>query len=513
MKSEPKRNQLTTGILFLCILAVRLLPVVYLYLASYQGLFIAGDADALLYLRGAQEILANGTNQFNFFPPLNFLFIAFFLYLAQGNIIAPMLALSGIGWITVIGIYLIAKKLFGERSARVAAVVSGFYPNFIFFGISFYSETLAILFIVWSVFLLIWFFRKRTILSLMWAGILWGLASFSRGGLNYFSLFIAGVISFNFVKAGNRFSIKPAGVFLLAMAAIVVILSSSIPEQLGSTSLGSKSGIGSVIHGANRMIVCCTDYGNIRGNIFYFINNCREAWPPGSQLDMLELFKLPTGQMYAKLFKFIAEDPFIYINNSLIKVSNFWAPNQYIIHYIKTRFGPVNNPLANAGCFIIAVIYVGVVCGGLLGLASSRDPLRPLFFSFIVFYCLLIFLTVGNSKLRLPLMPFFIIYCAHVIASWGDHFRERVLAHRWVLLVVLLFLANSIYKYQEIRLSPREIQVQEIELCNQLGFPKTALYLIEHPQKKFAYSIIEKARLTRAKAMAQKKLSESHDAK
>jgi 4-amino-4-deoxy-L-arabinose transferase-like glycosyltransferase len=518
MKTEPKRNQRTTGILFLCILVVRLIPAVYLYMVNHQGLIIAGDRDALFYLGGAQEILASGTNQFSFFPPLNFLFIAFFLYLAQGNVIAPMLALSVIGWITVIGIYLIARDLFSERAARIAAVVSGLYPNFIFFGFTFYAETLAIFFIVWSFFLLIHFSRRGTVATLIAAGVLWGLASLSRGGLNYFSLFIAGVISLNPVKAENRFSIKPAAIFLLAMVSTVTILSSVIPEQLGSTSLGSKSGIGSIIHGANRLIVCCTDYGNVRGDIFYSINKCEEAWPAGSQLDMMELIKLPAGQMCAKLFKFIAEDPYIYLKNSLIKLSNFWSPNQYVIHYIKIRFGPGNNPLANAVCFIIAALYVGVVCGGLLGVASSRDPLRPFFISFIVFYCLLIFVTVGNSKLRLPLMPFFIIYCAYCISCLVDGSLRAGLRHKWLMIIILMFLGNSIYKYREIRLSPAEIDVRRIELCNALGFPKTALYLIDQGKKfayakRFTYSAIEQERLNRAKAMAQKKLSESHAAK
>jgi hypothetical protein len=510
MKPATNKKQRATGILFLCILVVRLIPAVYICVTKWQGPIIAGDADALLYLGGAQEILAHGTNQFNFFPPLNFLFIAFFLYVAQGNVIAPMLALSVVGWITVIGIYLITKDLFGERAARIAAVVSGIYPNFIFFNLSFYAETLAIFFIIWSVFLLIRFYRTHARVPLILAGILWGLASLSRGGLNYFSLFIAGCITLH-PAGGHRFSWKPAGSFLMAVAFSFFILSSLLPEKLGSTALGSKSGIGSVIHGANRLIICCTDYGNVRGNIFYAINNCREAWPPGSQLDMQELFKLPAVKLYEKLFTFIAENPVVYIKNSLIKISNFWSPNQYVIFFAKNRFGIGNSRLIDALCFIIAAVYVAVVCGGILGVASSRDPLRPVFIAFILFYCLLIFFTVGNTKLRLPLMPFFIIYCAYCVASGIDSLREKVRSQRWVLLVLLLFLGNSFYKYQDIRLSPAEIRVQKVELCNQLGFPQTALYLLEHDNG-FSYSARDRERLNRAESAARRKLSETHAA-
>ena len=89
---------------------------------------------------------------------------------------------------------------------------------------------------------------------------------------------------------------------------------------------------------------------------------------------------------------------------------------------------------------------------------------------------------------------------------------KKAFSTNWVCIIILLFLGNSIYKYKEIMLSPAEIQVQKIELCNQLGFFKTALYLLEH-DKGSSHSAIEKERLSRAEAAARKKLSESHDAK
>jgi len=42
---------------------------------------------------------------------------------------------------------------------------------------------------------------------------------------------------------------------------------------------------------------------------------------------------------------------------------------------------------------------------------------------------------------------------------------------------MVIFLCNGIYKYREIALSPAERTVRKIELCNELGFCRTALYL------------------------------------
>jgi hypothetical protein len=247
--------------------------------------------------------------------------------------------------------------------------------------------------------------------------------------------------------------------------------------------------------------------------MFYDINNCKEQWPPGSQLYSDELMQEDTFSILSKLTVFVLHDPLIYLKNSFLKLSCFFSPNQIILFFVKTRFDSVHPVATGAVCLGISLLYILIICGGLLGIAFSRDPFRPVFISFIIFYCLLVFFTVGNSKLRLPLMPFFILYCAYFLSHIKDGMCRKAVSHKWSIILVLIFLCNSIYKYPELLLSPAEISVQEIELCNQLGFPKTALYLIEHPKKRFAHSAIEKERLNRAKAMAQKKLSESLDAK
>ncbi len=54
-------------------------------------------------------------------------------------------------------------------------------------------------------------------------------------------------------------------------------------------------------------------------------------------------------------------------------------------------------------------------------------------------------------------------------------------------------------------LSPTEIQVQKIELCNQLGFPKTALYLYEK-NKNYMFTNDQKKRLEAAEDAARERL-------
>lgn len=507
-----ERKHVVKSILFLCLLLIRIIPVLYFCRAGRIGVEAAGEMDALLYLSGAREILATGTNQFNFFPPLNFLFIAACLYFAHGEVIGPLIAIAILGWLTVIGIYLLTKDLFGEKTAIIAAIIGGIYPDFIFYGSTFYPETLAVFFMVFSFLMLVKYFYSQRLIDIVLGGILWGLASLTRGGLHYFSILIASAIFINHFKGRSKFSLKPAVVFFLVTYGTFLAFASIIPETQGSTSLGSKSGIGSIIHGANRLIVCSTDYGNVRGNIFYDINKCGEKWPAGSQIDMLELFKLDTAQMYLKVIEFIASDPATYIKNSFIKLSNLWAPhtNPYLIFYIKARLEQGYPLFSEAACFMISFMYVIIVCGGLWGISIAKEPFRPLSIAFIIFYCIMIFLTVGNSKLRLPLMPFFIIYCSYFIACLQDGRWKTALSNKVVAILILIFLVNSIYKYQEIRLSPAEILVQKIELCINLGFPKTALYFLEN-SKKHSYTDTQSKRLQNAKASVSERLKKHTD--
>ena len=503
---------MVAGITFFIILLIRIIPVLFISMFSSKGFIDTGHADPLLYFRGAQAMLQTGSNPFPFFPPLNFLFITAFLYLGKGSPIIPIAALAVVGWLTVIGIYFLAKDLFGYKVALIAVVISGLYPNFIFYAFNFYSETLTIFWIVFAFLMISRYFQTNKSYYLVLSGILWGMASQTRGGLHYFALFIGLVLIMHCSRQGWKAVFQQITLFfIITYLTIFTVGKATFPIQ-GEFSLNSKSGLGSLIHGANRITTSCSDYGDVRGDIFYAINHCKENWPAGSQLYSDELMQSDTFTILKKFAAFVFQDPVTYLKNSLRKLSCFFSPNQIIIYYTKIAFKSVNEFTIDSVCLGLSLLYIFIICGGLWGMFLSRDIFRPIFITFIIFYCVLIFLTVGNSKLRLPLMPFFIIYFSYFITCLQDGRWKTALSNKVTAILILIFLANSIYKYQEIRLSPREIQVQKIELCNQLGFPKTALYLIDQG-KKFAYSAIEKERLNRAKAMAQKKLSESHDAK
>jgi len=71
---------------------------------------------------------------------------------------------------------------------------------------------------------------------------------------------------------------------------------------------------------------------------------------------------------------------------------------------------------------------------------------------------------------------------------------------------MVIFLCNGIYKYREIALSPTERTVRKIELCNELGFYRTALYLYNNLSASNRFTANQTDRLKAAQMNAISKL-------
>ena len=497
-----------TPYIFLSILFVRTLPLIGLYVFRGNAVFNTAEADPLLYLGGAQSILASGINVFPFFPPLNFLFIAGLLHLGGGNVVVPVLVTACVGWLSVVMLYFLARELFDERTALITAILAGFYPNFIFYGMNLYPETLAIFFITCSFFLLVKYFKTHRLLYVVCAGIMWGLASQTRGGLHFFSFGIAAAIVLHDCSRGWMYCVKPVCTALISVYCVLFAIACMASPFYGGMSLNSKSGIGSALHGANRLINCNPDYGQVRGSIFYKINDADEAWPIGSQVYSDELMQQDSFTIVRTFASFVLEDPVSYLRSSFERLGFLWSPNQLIIKFLKLKFYYQRPLLVETACLTITLVFVLVLCAGAIGVCLARDSFRGLFLLFFIFYCLLIFFTVGNAKLRLPLMPFIMMYAGYFFSLLiGRAAAFTKCSAACAVLLCGLITLNSVYRYQDIAISPGEFNVRQVEVCADLGFPKTALLLIE---KNMAFPHYTEQQLLRLNTVRQKLNERGH---
>jgi 4-amino-4-deoxy-L-arabinose transferase-like glycosyltransferase len=473
-------RQNTVVFLFVAILLARIAPVFAGYLLTGSAVFDVGEYDPLFYLGGARSILATGMNEFPFFAPLNFSFIAGLLYLGRGHELVPVLATAFCGWLSVVVLYYMALDLFNRITAFWVAVLAGFYPGLVFYGINLYPETLAIFFITCSLACLVRYFKTGLLFYVVYAGILWGLASQTRGGVHFFSVGMCCAVIAHVRYRGWAACIKPVCTLFVSIYAVVFLLGIFFAPFNPGMALNSQSGMGSVLHGANRMINCNSDYGMARESLFYVINTVGEPWPEGAQVYSAELMQHDSSTIVSSFLGFILQDPWAYVTSGFERLSFLWSPNQLIIKYVKFHMYHRLPLAADSLCLAVSALFVALLCAGCLGFASARDDFRVLFALFFLFYCALIFFSVGNAKLRLPLMPFVLLYAGYFccrIFERGAAFKNR--AFFLGTLVCGLFILNGMYRYKDIALSPAEFYVRQMEVSLELGFPQTARFLVE----------------------------------
>jgi len=490
------KNSTYMPLVFAGILLIRIVPIFVGYVVIGDVIFYTGEADSQLYLFGARSILSSGVNEFPFFAPLNFSFIAGLLFLAGGNVVVPVLATAFVGWLSVVVLYYLARELFDERTALFTALLAGLYPNFIFYGVNLYPETLAIFFITCSFTLLVKYFKTNHVFFAVLAGIMWGLASQTRGGLHFFSLGICAAVMWHARAGGWLRCIKPVLAVCLSIYCVVFAIAFMTSPFYGGISINSKSGMGSVLHGANRLMNCNPDYGHVRGSLLYKINDVGEAWPKGSQVYSDDLVQQGSFEAVSKFFDFVLQEPLLYLKSGIERLSFLWSPNQLIIKVLKVKFYHRYPLMTETACVLVSLFFIAVVCCGTLGVCLARDPFRKVFFIFFLFYNFLIFFTVGNAKLRLPLMPFMMVYAGYFFSKLIEcKVVLRKYSTAWTVLLCGAFLANSVYRYQDIVISPAEFCVRQIELSFDLGFPKTALFLLEKNRGLPHYTVQQRERL------------------
>ncbi len=498
----------TVAFLFGLILLVRTAPAVVAYMVTGSAVFYTAEYDPLLYLGGARSMLATCVNEFPFFAPLNFSFIAGLLSLGNDNELVPVLATACLGWLSVVVLYCMARDLFNSQAAFWAAFFFGFYPNLVFYGMNLYPETLAIFFIICSFALLVRYFKTSQLLYVVCSGILWGLASQTRGGVHFFSAGMCCAVMLHVRVRGWAAFVKPVFALLLSVYATIYILGMLFAPFNQGMVLNSQSGMGSVLHGANRVINCNADYGLARESLFYSINVVGEAWPDGAQVYSDALMQQDAMTIMKAFWDFVMQDPLSYTKSGFERLSFLWSPNQLLIKYIKLNFYYRLPLLTEAVCLVAVAVFVLALCLGLLGFILARDPFRGLFALFFVFYCLLIFFTVGNAKLRLPLLPFIMMYagyfCSLIIAR-SAVFRKKAAVCAGLLSGLIIL--NSVYRYKDIAISPGEFNVRQVETSFSLGFPKTSLFLLE---KNMIFQHYTEQQLLRLNTVRQKLNERDH---
>lgn len=117
--------------------------------------------------------------------PLYPLFLSPFVHLIPASaevaqLVSVRLAQAGVDTLTVLLVYLLVRRLFGERAGRIALVAQAFDPRYLFTNGAIATETLFITLFIGSLLAYLWASEARRMWRYVLSGALLGLAVLTR---------------------------------------------------------------------------------------------------------------------------------------------------------------------------------------------------------------------------------------------------------------------------------------------------------------------------------------------
>jgi 4-amino-4-deoxy-L-arabinose transferase-like glycosyltransferase len=338
---------------------------------------------------------------------------------------------------TVPLVFVIARRMFDDRVAAVAAVIWSFYPSFLYAGVLLLTEVLFTFLLLAAVWLLI---RTTTLggkpLDSFGAGLAIGAAALTRSVLWPFPALAAGFILWSF-RSSPRTGFRVVLLVLLGYALTVG------PWAVRNTRLQGVPTIVDTMGGLN-----------LRMGNFEFTREDRmwdgvslkgdKAWAHQMFIEHPEAVHWTEGQKdkwaQHKALEYMRAHPWTTLRRSALKFADFWGlEREYVAALSEGQYSPPRW-FGVASSAAVLFSYPAVMLLGLAGALTvpATDRRARLIALFVVlFVCALHSIVFGHSRYHLPLMPLVSIFAAAAIvhARWAAVPRSRRLLLGGLLLV------------------------------------------------------------------------------
>jgi len=288
-------------------------------------------------------------------------------------------------------VWLLARELYGDRQACLAAAISAVYPYFVMFTPLVLAETVFIALFLWAaVFLELGFARGRW-LSAVLAGVFLGLAVLVRASLLpwVFGAAVMWVLLRRLERGAVARAAAMLAVFCAVMAPWVMRNYSASGGHVVVTTLRAGS---SLYEGLNPK----ADGGPMLDRI---------DWGDGTEgMNEYEQDRLWRSRALA----FAHSRPGRVLELAGTKLMRFW---NVVPNYRSFRVPWL--------CVVVGVPYVGVMLLAFAGLARSwrRPDVHLILVLPVVYYAVLHAVFVGSVRYRVAIMPLLIVLASHGLAS------------------------------------------------------------------------------------------------
>ena len=369
--------------------------------------------DELDFVQGARELLAGqDVSFFPFRPPAYIAFVAGVLGLSGDSPDAVRMAQGLLDGLTILGLFLLGSRALGRRVGLVAAWIYAFYPEAIAYSSYLWSETLAQLLLIWGLLALVALRERPARGCAMATGLLWGvLALVKPFQLYLLPLLVAWLVIDT--PRGSRGPMLRAGALVVGLT-LVTITPWSVVQS---------------VREGKPVLICTTGAKNLTSGVNY-------APPP--QFDFASPWDISPEERasYPKrevgVVAFILQEPGLFLERAVQKMSYLWSPNSSIIRYLYVGFPPdvttkYGHPKRMAKGLRLGIVGVTLVSNILLtlglamGILLSRERLLGGLAAIgTLAYMGMITLTPALSRYRLPLMLFATLYSALLLSGRAD---------------------------------------------------------------------------------------------
>jgi len=324
-----------------------------------------------------------------FYPPLYPYFIAVFFDMF-GSLAAVKAAQTVVSALVVPAVGRVTSAAFGERAGIIAAAITAFYPDFVWFSVHFWSETLFLFFLWWAFERLLAADRLRSVPIAILAGVLFGLGILTRETSLYFTPVAA---LFLWVGArGERGASRAAAFFVAALVTVAPWTYRNYAVFKAFVPVSTAGGL-NLYQGNARLTrqQVYDEYEAVHGRIEQY------RWARRRGIEVI-LERQP-----AWIFEKLAQE-----------MPLFWeADSLALIHIRRGAYDSLPRGAAAFAWIATVVPYLTLLAGFVAGLARLRENrVAVLLLVFLVFYNFLHVATHGFARYRMPIMPVVIAVAA-----------------------------------------------------------------------------------------------------
>ncbi len=373
--------------------------------------------DEIYYLRTAESIARGGGHYFaNFgawaaWPPGNAWWLSHFVP-SEGTrtLGAPHAALLGqvaLGTLLVVLTAWLGRELFGQRTGLWAGTIAALYPSLVAFSHYFWAATLFAVLLLSSLIGVVVAQRRRSAGVAAATGAVFGLAALTREA----SLPIAAGCALWWLwlapAARRRATIARCALMLGVALLVVTPWTVRNHARLGQLVPVSNAGWLALLHGnaldADDWLE--PDYRRRAALTREYRSRAEPERPAWAREQALELIR--------------AEQPWWAFKKLVLNPALLFRPDSFIFRKLAIRaYGDVTPWLSRTLMLITMVAHIAVMTLAILSGVTARERGRPSFMLAVVAPLVGVHvLAFASARYRVPLMPIFIIYAAHLMRN------------------------------------------------------------------------------------------------